>query len=96
MNRGVPPTPRAASFVYYIGSARLDHGCFRLEVYKKGGSPIPREASFVYYAGFAGLDHGWFRLEMYKIGDLPSLGSFVLALDTLCWTGPRLGPSGDV
>ena len=53
--------------MYYVGFARLDHGCFRLEMYKKG-SPIPREASFVYYIGFAGLDHGWFRLEILKKG----------------------------
>ena len=50
--------------MYYVGVAGLDHGWFRLEMYKKGGSPIPREASFVYSVGFARLDHGWLRLEM--------------------------------
>ena len=52
--------------MYYSGSAGLDHGCFCLEMYRKGGSPIPREASFVYYSVFAGLDQDGFRLEAYK------------------------------
>ena len=59
--------------MHFIGFAGLDHGWFRLEMYKQRGSPIPREASFVYDLGFAGLDHGWFRLEMYKKGARPFL-----------------------
>ena len=59
--------------MYYSGFAGLDHRCFRLEMYRKGGSPITRESSSVYYFGFARLDHGWFRLEMYNKGARPSL-----------------------
>ena len=64
MKKGGSPIPREASLVHFIGFAGLDHGWFRLEMYKQRGSPIPREASFVYYLGFAGLGDGLFRLEM--------------------------------
>ena len=55
--------------MYYFGFAGLDHGWFRLEMYKNGG-PIPKESSLVYYIGSAGLDHGWSGLEMYEKREL--------------------------
>ena len=42
-----------ASFANSRGCAGLDHGWFRLEMYKKKELAHPREASFVYYVGFA-------------------------------------------
>ena len=35
MKQGGSLIPRKASFVYYLGFAGLDHGCFRMEMYKQ-------------------------------------------------------------
>ena len=47
VKKGLRPSLEA-SFANSRGCAGLDHGWFRLEMYKRRSSPIPREASFVY------------------------------------------------